>query len=255
VPRPEGRAGGLARLLAIEGAVPLQLPLLRIESIDARARVAAAVDRLRAGAYGWVAFTSVTAVDQWFARLQAMGLDSRAFAYTSSCAVGPATRDALERRGIVADLVPQKATGRAAAAALVEAGVFGARILLPRAARADRSLSRALVTAGATVDHLPLYRTIVIEDATSALDDFAPEGIDLVTLASPSAARSWAALVAGKGPQLRAFPFRASGRPPVPLLSPSGLRWWPLLPTTPLVAWSPRSAPISQLGPPGESID
>ena len=108
----------LARLLAEEGAIPIELPAIEIEPSADPAAVGAAIDSLTAGRYGWAVFTSANAVELWFEHLRERGLDARAFAATKVAAIGPATAEALAERGIVADLVPEEYVAEAVVEAL-----------------------------------------------------------------------------------------------------------------------------------------
>ena len=61
------------------------------------------------GGYEWLVFTSANGVDAFFDRgLEPAGLDARALAACAVAAIGPGTERALARRGIRADLVPER---------------------------------------------------------------------------------------------------------------------------------------------------
>lgn len=210
VTRPAGRADALARLLLLEGAEPLNVPLLRVEPCGPGPAVQEALGRLRAGLYRWAAFASAAAVEEWFGRLLADGLDARAFGATRVCAIGRATADALLGRGIVADLVPSEATGTAAAAAIVEREELrGARVLVPCATEGDRGLPDGLALAGVIVDEVPTYRVVPLEANDAALDAIRAAPVDIVTLMSPSAARAW--LVVARAAGLGKIPVACIG--------------------------------------------
>ncbi len=128
ITRTRKQASVLARLLADEGAIPVELPAIEIEPVADRSELDAAIGRLAAGAYAWAVFTSANAVEEFFAALESKGLDARAFGAfqysgpeakdphgpgsqpgsvgTRVCTIGPATAAALAERGIRADLVP-----------------------------------------------------------------------------------------------------------------------------------------------------
>ena len=130
ITRTRRQASVLARLLAEEGAIPIELPAIEIEPTGDPAAVGAAIDGLVAGRYGWVVFTSANAVELWFEHLRERGLDARAFAAAKVAAIGPATAEALAERGIVADFVPEEYVAEAVVEALrahVRAGRSGAR--------------------------------------------------------------------------------------------------------------------------------
>ena len=106
ITRTRKQASVLARLLADEGAVPVELPAIEIEPVADRSELDAAIGRLAAGAYAWTVFTSANAVEEFFAAVESKGLDARIFGATRVCTIGPATAAALAEHGIRADLVP-----------------------------------------------------------------------------------------------------------------------------------------------------
>ncbi|MER3408756.1 MAG: uroporphyrinogen-III C-methyltransferase, partial [Thermoleophilia bacterium] len=115
-------------------------------------------------------------------------------------AIGPGTASALRRYGLEPDLVPSVSTQEGLLAALPRPA---GRVLFAAAEGARPLLAQEL---GAEV--VVLYRTVAIEPETP------PQG-DLVVLASPSAARAFAALgldlpVVSIGPQTTAA-ARAQG--------------------------------------------
>jgi uroporphyrinogen III methyltransferase/synthase len=84
-------------------------------------------------------------------------------------AVGPSTARELAARGLGAAAVPEQSRGArlAEAIAAVEA-LAGLRVLLARADAAADDLPRALRAAGALVEELPVYHTVVGPEASRA---------------------------------------------------------------------------------------
>jgi uroporphyrinogen III methyltransferase/synthase len=201
ITRTRRQASTLARLLAAEGAIPIELPAIEIEASADPHALGAAIDALRGGRYGWAVFTSANAVELWFEHLGERGLDARAFAASKVAAIGPATAEALAGRGIVADVVPEEYVAEAVVEALRGAQGWGPepqRVLVPRAEGARPELVEGLRAAGAEVDEVTLYRAAVPEtapaDALSLLQDGA---IDIVTFTSSSTVRNLAAMLNG----------------------------------------------------------
>jgi uroporphyrinogen III methyltransferase/synthase len=153
ITRTRRQASSLAWLLAEQGAIPVELPAIEIEPIPETGDLAAAIERLREGAYAWCGFTSANAVELFFEQLAGRGLDARAFAGARVFAIGPATAEALRERGIAADVVPREYVAEAVvealspgdqASSLTGAGVKpGDRVLLPRAEAARAELLRS----------------------------------------------------------------------------------------------------------------
>ena len=95
ITRTRRQASTLARLLAAEGAIPIELPAIKIEPSADPNSLRDAIDALVAGRYAWTVFTSANAVALWFEHLRERGLDARSFAATKVAAIGPATSEAL----------------------------------------------------------------------------------------------------------------------------------------------------------------
>ncbi|MFN2452271.1 MAG: uroporphyrinogen-III synthase [Candidatus Dormibacteria bacterium] len=89
--------------------------------------------------------------------------------HTRVLAVGPATAAALAAAGLPVDVVPARADAAAAAQALVEDGVSGARVWFPRAAAGRDVLPERLRAAGALVELQAVYRTALPAQAAAQL--------------------------------------------------------------------------------------
>jgi uroporphyrinogen-III synthase len=110
-------------------------------------------------------------------------------------AVGPATSQALEEKGIRANYVAQKGTGESLARELKQS-LAGRRVLLPRSDRGDQRLANAMHDIGAKVTEVIAYRTI--EPAAIDSDILLRIGrseVDAVVFASPSAVLNFAAVM------------------------------------------------------------
>jgi uroporphyrinogen III methyltransferase/synthase len=180
VTRARAQASGLAKRLRELGAAVIESPAIRIEPIAGPAP--------DLSGYDLVCLTSPNGVDALFARLEAAGLDARAFAPGARiAAIGPGTARVLAQHGIVADIVPE----RFVAEGLVEAleGVPVSRALIARAEEARDVLPDALRERGAEVDVLPLYKTVV-ETLTQNERD-AVAAADYVTFTSSSTVKNF----------------------------------------------------------------
>jgi uroporphyrinogen III methyltransferase / synthase len=198
ITRTRRQASVLARLLAAEGAIPIELPAIEIEPAADPAAVSAAIEGLGAGSYGWIVFTSANAVQLWFEHLRSRGLDARAFSATKVAAIGPATAEALSERGIEADVVPQEYVAEAVVEALRSHLRSSDSILVPRAESARPELVEGLRSLGCEVDEVTLYRAAVPETAPAeALSLLRDGGIDIVTFTSSSTVRNLAAMLNG----------------------------------------------------------
>ena len=198
VTRSAEQARDLAELLRAQGAAVVVVPTLEFFPPDDTAPLDLALERL--ARYDWVAFTSANAVRFCCERLVALELSVDSLAAPRLAAVGPATARALEARGLVPALVPahHEAISLATAMAQSKAGLVGRRVLVPQGDQARPDLARALGAAGAFVEVVVAYANRPAP-APADLEAVLGGGVDLVTLASPTAARHLADLARQPG--------------------------------------------------------
>lgn len=206
VTRPRARAGPLAGALTAAGARVLQVPVVEVvdpeDRGEALARAAA-----RVGRYAWVAFTSASAVDRFVPLLR----DGRDLAGVRLAAVGPATRNALARHHLVADLVAgPTAAGLAAAFPNPPSGESESenRVLFPCAEEAGDALPAGLAARGWQVDRVVAYRTVAAAPPPAPVAEELADA-DAITFASPSAVRAYRAMAGPDGAPLPVPPLVA----------------------------------------------
>ncbi len=196
VTRPRGQAQAFAALLEDEGAEVVSLPTIAPVPPDSYAELDAALAAV--GRYAWLVLTSPHGVEVFFDRLRVLGRDVRELAGVAIAAIGPATAAGVAARGLTVALTPDEYRAEAVADGLVAAGVAGRRILLARAAGARSVLPERLRAAGALVDDVATYRTVVPPEAAAAPALFAGDRRpDLVTFTSSSTVTNFAALFPG----------------------------------------------------------
>lgn len=194
VTRAREQAGSLSERLAALGARVLECPLIRVERTDDLAAVDSAIREL--ARYDWVVFTSGNAARFFLERVAELGAEPPAGQGCPAIAVvGKATAAALERHGCRAALTAPEAVAESLAAALVEAGVEGRRVLFPKARAAREVLPERLRKAGASVDEVVLYDTVPDPDgAAGLLAALAAGELNVITFASPSTVEQFHAL-------------------------------------------------------------
>ena len=160
VTRAREQASDSAALLAEMGADVIQFPTIAIAPLADYGPVRAAIGRL--SEYRLLIFTSVNGVKHFWEQLKALHLDTRALAGLKVAAIGPATAEALQGRGLVPDFVPEKYVAEGIAQGILDmygGNMAGMKVLLPRAREARDVLPEKLTAAGAVVDVLPVYET------------------------------------------------------------------------------------------------
>jgi uroporphyrinogen III methyltransferase/synthase len=187
VTRAREQASELRTELEQLGADVVELPAIALERVD--------FTLPELPRYAWLVFTSANGVDAFFdGGLARAGFDARALAGLRVAVIGPGTEAALARRGVRADLVPE----RFVAESLLEAfpvATPAARVLLARAEAARDVLPDGLAARGYEVDVLAVYRTVA---AVPDGDDLARvrEGkVDAITFTSSSTVTNFCDLV------------------------------------------------------------
>jgi len=185
VTRSRSQASTLVKLLQREGAQPVELPAIQVSPIPDNAALDAALKNM--ASYSWVVFTSANAVEIFFGRMMALGLDSRALGGTKIAAIGKSTASSLNGQGIRPDILPVEFSSQSLVAAMSTSDLAGKRVLLPRGTLADDSLPRGLQELGAQVDDVGIYDTTVPEGAAGKARDLLSQGrVDVATFTSAS---------------------------------------------------------------------
>jgi uroporphyrinogen III methyltransferase/synthase len=210
VTRARAQASGLAATLRDLGAEVVELPAIRIEPRIESEEVRRAVAAI--GEYSLVCLTSPNGVRLLFEALAGgsrppssgpdrsggADLDARALAGATVAAIGPGTRRALAKRGIAADVVPERFVAEALVEALADVEVAGKRVLVARAAEARDILPEALRERGAEVDVVALYETVREQPDAAAIE--AAQSADYVTFTSSSTVANLTAALGGRFP-------------------------------------------------------
>jgi uroporphyrinogen III methyltransferase/synthase len=196
VTRARAQASGLARTLRELGAEVVELPAIRIEPrIDSEEvqKVAGGI-----GIYELICLTSPNGVRLLFEAMENAGLDARALAGVTVAAIGPGTARELAKRGVLADVVPERFVAEGLIEALEDEEVAGTRVLVARAAEARDVLPDALRERGAEVDVLALYETVREEPDAEEVE--AAQGADYVTFTSSSTVTNLTAALGDRFP-------------------------------------------------------
>ncbi len=119
--------------------------------------------------YDWLILTSVNGVEAMWNRLAKLGLTKKHFQHLRIAAIGPATRKAVEQHGTKVDLVPREYVAESVVRSL-RRRVNGKRVLLVRAKVARDVIPRELRNAGAHVDVVEAYETVIPAPHNDARD-------------------------------------------------------------------------------------
>jgi uroporphyrinogen III methyltransferase/synthase len=178
VTRARAQASPLAARLRELGADVVEAPAIRVRSLEAE---------LPSLDVDLVIVSSPNGAQELFAALERSGRDARALGRVA--AMGPGTARALRERGIVADIVPERAVAEGMVEALADEPL--ARVLLARASEGRAVLPDALRARGVEVVEVALYETVA-EPVDADLG-----AVDWITFTSASTVRFLGEIPAG----------------------------------------------------------
>jgi uroporphyrinogen-III synthase len=209
VGRARHQAGSLSAELRELGAQVVEIPFIEIQKAQSFQPLDAALKNI--STYDWLILTSVNGVDAMWRRLARLRLTKRFLRHLKIAAIGPATKKAIEARGIKVDVVPEEYVAESVVRSLRKQ-VKGKRMLLVRAKVARDVIPRELRKAGAAVDVVEAYETVVPRSSRTRLQAAlkrARTRPDVITFTSSSTVKNFVELL---GPVARAR--HAKGRPP-----------------------------------------
>jgi uroporphyrinogen-III synthase len=202
VTRSREQAGALAAELRALGADVIEIPAIEIRPPSSYAALDLAIHA--AEDYDWLILTSVNGVKALFTRLAQLGSGIEKLLHLNIAAIGPATRAAIEQEGLPVDVVPEDYVAESVVESLRDS-VRGKRVLLVRAKVARDVIPKELTDAGATVDVVEAYETVVPEESRAKLRDVLgnPEQRPTaITFTSSSTAKNFLELLGKDNTQL-----------------------------------------------------
>jgi uroporphyrinogen-III synthase len=166
VGRAKHQAGALSTELRKHGATVLEIPFIEIRTPRSFKALDSALKNLVS--YDWLILTSVNGVEAMCERLHTLRLTNENLKHLRIAAIGPATSKAIERRGIKVNVVPKEYVAESVVRSL-RRRVKGKRVLLVRAKVARDIIPRELRKAGAHVDVVEAYETVVPKSSRARL--------------------------------------------------------------------------------------
>ena len=225
VGRARHQAGALSAELKRLGATVLEIPFIEIRRPRSYRPLDAALKNI--ADYHWLILTSVNGVEAMLERLQDLQLGKKHLKHLRIAAIGPATKKAIEKRGLKVDVVPKEYVAESVVSSL-RRQVKGKRVLLVRAKVARDVIPRELRKAGDQVDVVEAYETVVPKLSRSRLRAVLHNPRrrpDFITFTSSSTVRNFVALAGARWP-------RQSGRKEKASSSMAGIRFASIGPVT-----------------------
>jgi uroporphyrinogen-III synthase len=195
VGRARHQASALSSGLRALGAQVLEIPFIEIREPRSFRPLDTALKNLRD--YDWLILTSVNGVEAMWERIRRMRLTRNPFRNLRVAAIGPATRKAIESRGLKVQVVPEQYVAESVVRRLRKQ-VRGKRILLVRAKVARDVIPRDLRAAGAQVDVVEAYETVVPQASRTRLRGVLQKSRrapDVITFTSSSTVRNFVDLL------------------------------------------------------------
>lgn len=198
VTRATSQADAFITTLESYGASVIACPTIEIAEPENFERLDEAIDHLYG--YDWLIFTSANGVEYFLRRLTTRGLKVEELDELKVCAIGEATADKLRDAHVHVDLIPSESKAEGVFAALSEfvggsERLHGLNFLIPRAAVGRDYLPKSLEIAGARVDVVTAYRTVLPENLDRGrLSAMLTGSADCIAFMSPSSVKNLALL-------------------------------------------------------------
>lgn len=207
VTRPKDRNSSLADKLSMLGAEIVVMPTIETKEIEDNKPLEEAIHDIRR--FDYIAFTSPVGVTGFFNKLREMKKDIRDLGSIKFAAIGSATKETIEKMGILVDLMPSTYSGEALGQLIARESVeWGSKIgkepeiLIPRAKIGTDEVIQPLQEASIKFADIAVYDTFEAENTGNSktgvshpdLIDFASEDVDYVAFTSASTVKGFVAL-------------------------------------------------------------
>jgi uroporphyrinogen-III synthase len=205
VGRARHQAGALSAELRKLGAVVIEIPFIEIRKPRSFKPLDTALRNL--GTYDWLVLTSANGVDALWQRLAKLGLSQKLPGTLRVAAIGPATKKAIEKRGVTVNVVPKEYVAESVVRSLKNK-VKNKCVLLVRAKVARDVIPRELRKAGAQIDVAEAYETLIPESSRKRLQALFKNPArcpHVVTFTSSSSVRNFVELLGGSRAAKRAL--------------------------------------------------
>ncbi len=198
VSRARRQAGKLSDGLRKLGARVLEIPFIEIRPPRSYRPLDNALRYITN--YDWLILTSVNGVQAFFCRMEKLDIPLQDLAGLRVAAIGPATRREIQSYGLRVQAMPSEYVAESVVDVLKNK-VKGKRLLLVRARVARDVIPRELRQAGAHVDVIEAYQTVVPRSSRDRLRKALRDPRrrpHVITFTSSSTARNFVALWGGK---------------------------------------------------------
>lgn len=212
VGRARHQAGSLSAGLRSLGASVIEVPFIEIRKPQSFEPLDHALKNL--ANYDWLILTSANGVEAMWQRLRKLRIPRAKLKHLQIAAIGPATKGAIVKHGLKVKMVPEEYVAESVVKGLKDK-VGGKRVLLVRAKVARDVIPEELRAAGAQVDVIEAYETVVPEKSRLRLRTLLQNRNrrpHVVTFTSSSTARNFSELLGdGRARKLKDVQFASIG--------------------------------------------
>jgi len=196
--RARHQASSLSKSLRSLGASVIEIPFIEIRKPQSYAPLDAALNSMKS--YDWLILTSANGVEAMWRRIQKLRIPRTWLKHLKIAAIGPATKKAIVKHGLKVKMVPEEYVAESVVKGLRDE-VKGKRVVLIRAKVARDVIPEDLRAAGAQVDVIEAYETVIPETSRARLAKLMKNPNrrpHLVTFTSSSTAKNFAELLGEK---------------------------------------------------------
>ena len=211
VGRARHQAGSLSSSLRSLGAAVIEIPFIEIRKPKSFEALDAALKNIKT--YDWLILTSANGVEAMWDRLRKLRIPRTKLKHLQIAAIGPATKKAIVKHGLKVKMVPEEYVAESVVKGLRDK-VNGKRVVLMRAKVARDVIPEDLRAAGAHVEVVEAYETVVPEKSRTRLRALLKSARrpHIVTFTSSSTAKNFAELLGNrKVPALDKVQFASIG--------------------------------------------
>lgn len=155
ITRPKNKTSKLKEKLYDLGAEVIELPSIETKPIDNNETLDLVINNIEK--YNWIAFASEVAVEVFFDNLMKKKIDIRNLSGIKFAVIGPATKKAVEKRGLFTEFMPKKYFGENLAKGLIEIISDDDKVLAFVPRDVDSELAKYLKPCKNEIDIVPLY--------------------------------------------------------------------------------------------------
>ncbi|MDF2989196.1 MAG: uroporphyrinogen-III methylase and Uroporphyrinogen-III synthase [Eubacterium sp.] len=194
VTRPAEQSDTLVQGLEEYGAHVTEFPVIRISEVQDFEPLNRALNKL--ASYSWLVFTSSNGVEILFSKLKEHKTDLRKLHGLKLAAVGPATEEALNARGLYSDYTPDQYTSEQLLNGLLKLVDSKDRILVVNSQLSGPELPQGFKANGINCDEVAVYTTVA-NALENKIEFLLPEleKAHYITFTSPSAVKAFVSMV------------------------------------------------------------